>query len=261
MNGAPRRVLFTRAPRPGGPEERVLAAAGCAALSVPVLRFEPGGELARLGPRLREAPPLDLVLVTSRHAAEALARVLRGLSPAARPRCAAVGDATARPLREAGVEVDVPPASDRSRTGAAALAAHVLKRLANGSRVLFARGNLSLEVLPGALRARGVEVEELEVYRTTAAAPEVAGVLEALEQGRVAAAVFTSPSGVEALHSLVPAEAWDRLMELPAVAPGDATAGALLEAGARRIERAAEAGEGGIAAALAHALLPRAKDP
>jgi uroporphyrinogen-III synthase len=130
----------------------------------------------------------------------------------------------------------------------------VLKELEAGSRVLFARGNLSLDVLPGALRARGVEVEELEVYRTAAAAPEVSALLEALAHGRLAAAVFASPSSLEALRALVPPGAWEQLMRLPAVAPGETTAEALIRAGARRVDRAGETGSSGVAAVLARIL-------
>ena len=252
MNGEPRVVLFTRAWEPGGPEERAVAAAGCVPLEVPVLRFEPGRDLERLPARLGRPPALDFVVVTSRRAAEALAGALEGLPAGARPRCAAVGEASALPLRRAGVEVEVPV--PEAGGGAGPLASHLLHRLDRGGRVLFVRGNLSLDILPGALRARGVEVEELEAYRTVPATPEVSRLLAALAARRVAAAVIGSPSAVEALRALLPAEAWAHLMELPVVAPGETTAEALLHAGARRVARAAEAGGAGIAAALSNVL-------
>jgi uroporphyrinogen-III synthase len=252
MNAVPRVVLFTRPLMPGGPEEQVLAAEGCRALTVEVLRFEAGRDLDRLGGRLREDPAFDMAAVTSRRAAEALAAALKDLPAERRPRCAAVGPASAAPLREAGFEVDVPPPG--SGAGAARLASHLLHALHRGSRVLFARGNLSLEILPGSLRARGVEVEELEVYHTVPAGADVAALLEALGRRAVAAAVFASPSAVDGLRALLAPEAWEQLMELPAVAPGDTTAEALLEAGALRVERAGEPGRAGIAGALAGVL-------
>ncbi|MBI5836076.1 MAG: uroporphyrinogen-III synthase [Candidatus Eisenbacteria bacterium] len=247
-----RLVLFPRPPEAGGPEEVVLAAAGCAALVVPAIRFEPGADSDALAEALRAGPAPDAVAVTSARAAEAVAAVLGAMRPAPRVRLAAVGSATARPLREAGLDVDVPPQGEAQ--GAAALAAHLLRTLAPGARVLFPRGNLSLGTLPDALRAAGVQVRELEVYRTVDAVPDVEQLRAALDRRWVAAAVFTSPSGVEALRAALGPGGWKALAALPAVAPGRTTETALRAAGAVRVERAADPGRAGVAAALAKVL-------
>ena len=77
-------------------------------------------------------------------------------------RVAAIGPATARALRAHGVLTDVcrcAPSPSRSWRRSAS---------ARARRALVARAKVARDVLPDALRARGTEVDVLELYETVA---------------------------------------------------------------------------------------------
>ena len=231
MDAPTRRVvLFTRPLEPDGQEAAELKERGFDVLELPVLRFEPGPDAGRVRERLRRGPPVEAVALTSRRAAEALAEELREAPLAELPRLAAVGDATAAPLRTLGLEVEVAP-----EASAQSLAEMLARSLAPESRVVFLKGNLALRTLPDILRACGLEVEEHEVYRTAEAAVDAAPVAELLERRELAAAVFASPSAVGALRQALPPAAWDLLLVRPALAQGATTARALKDAGFQEI--------------------------
>ena len=115
------------------------------------------------------------------------------------PSWAAIGPATRRVLEAAGITVDFQPSlSDRTAL------AHEL-HVTRGDRVLVVRGDLADETLAVALRARGVEVDDVVAYRTREA-PEASRSLLArvLADGPIDAVLFTSGSTVRGLVTLAP---------------------------------------------------------
>jgi len=107
-------------------------------------------------------------------------------------RVAAIGPATARALRDHGVLADVLPER--------AVAESLVEALGDVpvARALVARARVARDVLPDALRARGAEVDVLELYET------VAEPLSAEQLGAVRGAdyvTFTSASTVSNLLS------------------------------------------------------------
>jgi len=152
----------------------------------------------------------DALAVTSQRAA----RGLSGAQIAPGVLVAAVGEATARALEQAGLSVHVV-----GERGARELAQMLV--LAPGARVLFPCAADARDDLALVLCARGVEVERLVVYDTRAAA--------AAELAReVDVRIYMSPSSVAA------AAAWERAHRGRAalrLGLGRTTAAALLEAG------------------------------
>jgi hydroxymethylbilane synthase len=128
--------------------------------------------------------PGDVVAVTSRQAAARL----RGVARPDGVRLAAVGPSTAQILELLGHPVDVV-----GRGGARALA-EVLD-VESGATVLFPCAETARPDLPDALRARGVNVEPLVVYRTIVRR-------DAPRAPEAAARVYMSPSAVEAAVEL-----------------------------------------------------------
>lgn len=202
-------------------DNRELAQA-LAARNVPVF------ELPCLATRLIEAGPLPdgpcaAVAFSSRRGVRGallhgpLVHLLQG---AGRPMIAAVGDATAAALREAGLVVDVvaEPAEG------AVLAQLLLARLAAKSSVMLIRGNIQRGELAQALREAGHGVAELTTYQNYS--PEIP-VLAAFP---VAAVFVASPSAVKRLVEKNP---W--LLNQPFCAIGPTTAEAARQLGARRV--------------------------
>jgi uroporphyrinogen III methyltransferase / synthase len=142
------------------------------------------------GPPL-DPSPYDLVCVTSANGVQGLFERLaaggRDARALAGARVAAIGSATASALAAHGIAADVLPERAVAEALVQALEDVPVRR------ALIARASRAREVLPDALRARGAEVDVLELYDTVAEplAPEV------LQSARGADYItFTSASSV-----------------------------------------------------------------
>jgi uroporphyrinogen-III synthase len=141
------------------------------------------------------------VAFTSVNAVDAVVGRARALAVdpviAADTRVAAVGPATARALRAAGLPVDLQPAA---RGSAAALAA-VFPQAAGDQSVLLPRSDLAPDTLPAALAGKGFQVRPVIAYRTVVRPPEPE-IARRLAAGDFHAVLFTSPSTVQALQGV-----------------------------------------------------------
>ncbi len=151
-----RTIAVTRARAQASALAARLRNLGAAVVEAPAIRIAP---LDHPLPPLRQ---FDLVCVTSPNGAELLLDRLRDARELAGITVAAIGPGTARALRERGVEPDVVP--DR------AVAESLVEALSDlhVDRALIARAAEGRDVLPDALRARGVEVSIAELYETVA---------------------------------------------------------------------------------------------
>jgi uroporphyrinogen III methyltransferase/synthase len=183
---ANRSVAVTRARAQSSGVARRLRALGAAVVEAPAIRIAPID-----GP----APELsvyDLVCLTSPNGVSLLFDRLRAAGRDARALAgatvAAIGPGTARALAQCGVIADIVPKQFVAEGLVEALADTPV------SRALIARAAVARDVLPDALRARGAQVDVLELYET------VAEPLSAVQRDAVAAAdyvTFTSSSTVE----------------------------------------------------------------
>jgi uroporphyrinogen III methyltransferase/synthase len=183
---ANRTVAVTRARAQSSGVARRLRALGAAVVEAPAIRIAPID-----GP----APELsvyDLVCLTSPNGVSLLFDRLRAAGRDARALAgatvAAIGPGTARALAQCGVIADIVPKQFVAEGLVEALADTPV------SRALIARAAVARDVLPDALRARGAQVDVLELYET------VAEPLSAVQRDAVAAAdyvTFTSSSTVE----------------------------------------------------------------
>ena len=183
---------------------------------VPCLSAERVGDLAPIADRVRRLTRDDLILVVSRHAAAALLAAL----PASEIRAPvlAIGEASASPLRDAGLDVRVAAAR-----GAQAVAREVA--LPHG-RILQLQSDLSPSEPAEILRSRGATVESVVAYRTVPGVRggDVAALRADLWRGPLV--VFASPSAVDGmLAALSPAE----LARARVVAIGPTTAARVRE--------------------------------
>jgi uroporphyrinogen III methyltransferase / synthase len=185
-----RTVAVTRAREQASGLAARLRELGAEVVETPVIRIVP------LAPPAPDPSGYDLICLTSPNGVRLLfdrladagldARALHGA------RVAAIGPATARALREHGVLGDVLP--DR------AVAESLVEALGDVPvrRALVARARVARDVLPDALRARGAEVEVLELYETVAE-PLSAEQLDAIRAADYL--TFTSASTVTNLLS------------------------------------------------------------
>jgi uroporphyrinogen-III synthase len=178
-------VLVTRPSGEDDPLVDALEASGYRVHAVPTVGTQP------LDFDRPDLAAYDWVVVTSAAGVAALSAFPPG------PRWAAVGTATARALRAAGVE----PALVPDEADGLALA-NALPDV-NGKRVLLVRASAAAPDLPERLRERGAAVEEMTAYLTIEGPPSSAAPLQAaLRDADLAAVVFASGSAVRGFLAL-----------------------------------------------------------
>lgn len=232
-------VVLTRRPEDNAALADVLRERRAEVLELPCVRTAPLEDAHELASALDALRADDLLVLTSRAGADAVAAVRR---PVPCP-VAAVGVTTARHATELGMRVAFVPSRADGRTLGRELP------LPAGT-VVLARSDRAAGDLPEILRARGAAVREVVAYRTVA---EVDGdateVVRAIERGPVTI-VLASPSAVDALATVGVAVL--RRAELVAIGPR--TARRVRE----RFGRTAVVADGPDATAIARAIpLPR----
>jgi len=236
------RVLVTRAVHQAGKLSAALAARGFDPVEVPVLALQPPASYDALDAALRTLGSFDWLIVTSANTVEALmARSAElGIELASmRAQIAAVGDATAKALQKAGLEVSLVPEKYVAESLVEALSSQVA-----GKRVLLAKAETVRDVIPAALCAAGATLVVADAYRNIMPPDAPARLAAALAAG-IDAATFTSSSSVthladaaQAAHLAFP------FADVKAVSIGPITSATLRAAG---WEPAAEADPSDIA--------------
>ncbi|MGO8957686.1 MAG: uroporphyrinogen-III synthase [Streptosporangiaceae bacterium] len=112
---------------------------------------------------------------------------------------AAVGEQTARALREFGIMPDLGPEGEQSAEGLADAWPAYDDILDPINRVLLPRADIATEGLLARLTELGWEAEDVTAYRTVRAAPPPAPIREAIKGGGFDAVLFTSSSTVRNL--------------------------------------------------------------
>jgi uroporphyrinogen-III synthase len=249
--GGRARVLVTRAADQADELAEALRAHDLEPVLVPAIAIEldpPGGELDRAAAGIEAQ---DWVVVTSPNGARAIVAAAQrvGTDPG-RPRWAAMGTATARPLGAAGIAVTFRPDRANGRSMASGIP------VAAGERVLVVRADLAGGGLAVALRARGAVVDDVVGYRTRPAPVSSRPLLRAaLAAGAIDAVILASGSAVRGLVALAAAEDLD-VTCVPAVCIGPETRRAAEEAGFDVIAESRARDARSLAAATAVALIP-----
>lgn len=160
---AGRTVAVTRARAQASGLARRLGELGARVVQTPAIRIRslPGPPLDTSG--------YDLICLTSPNGVDALFERLsdrthppRDARALAGAKIAVIGPGTAEALRRHGIEADVVPERFVAESLVEALAG------VDAKRALVARASKARDVLPEALRERGIEVDELALYETLA---------------------------------------------------------------------------------------------
>ncbi|MCC2309211.1 uroporphyrinogen-III synthase [Cellulomonas chengniuliangii] len=200
------RVLVPRATGDPDPVAIALAAAGAEPVTVELITTVPPEDPTELDDLLlalgahyytwlvvTSGATLPVLASRAEEVGSTLAELVAGT------RVAAVGPATARALRQAGVQVDLVP---RGTSSAAALLEQWPAASGEG-RILAPHADLASRRLVDGLRARGWEVDDVVAYRTLRGAPPEPQVRAAWSAGEIDAALLTSGSTARHLIELL----------------------------------------------------------
>jgi uroporphyrinogen III methyltransferase/synthase len=197
-----RRVLVTRIREQASKLSQGLKRLGAAVLEVPTIALTPPSELRPLLTAVENVENYDGILFTSVNGVAAFMEALSAAGKDARALAAAVlgaiGPATAKALRDWGLNPDI--------TAATFVAEGLLEALAGrslaGARVLIPRAQQARDVLPETLRAWGAMVEVAPAYQVLAPPESAARLKSALERG-LDIITFTASSTVNNFMDLL----------------------------------------------------------
>jgi len=190
------RVLVTRPVQQAGNLCRLLTESGAVPIRFPTLEIVG----VQPEPSILEAAALsDWLIFTSSNAVDFAIRAFGGKMPSLNTqlRIAAVGQATAGALLQAGWRVDCVPASEFSSEG---LLAEAPLQAVAGAHCTIVRGSGGREKLAEALSSRGAEVGYLEVYSRCRPDVDSTELADHLRSDLLQAITITS---VEALQNLL----------------------------------------------------------
>ncbi len=190
-----RRILVTRGASQAGKLSDGLREFGAVAIEVPVIEIVPPDSYDALDQALSNLAQYDWLILTSANTVRILAerigpntQVLQGSAP--QQGIAAIGSATEKAAREAGLNVTVTP-QDYVAEGLVEL----LKDKVAGKRVLLARAAVARDVVPDALREAGAIVDIVDAYSNVLPAAAPQQLRHAFARG-IDAVTFASSSSV-----------------------------------------------------------------
>jgi uroporphyrinogen-III synthase/uncharacterized protein HemX len=248
-------VLVTRPDGQADGLAHLINEAGGQAVLVPLLSIAPPLNPSTAKSLLNAAEPWDWLIFISANAVRGVLGVDGWMGPVAgATRLAAVGEATATALAEAGLTVDLVP---YPQFNSEALLADPRMAQVAGQRVLIVRGEGGREHLAETLRERGADVAYAEVYRRVPVSIEAfSSSLNLWQEASFDAVVVTSGEALAHLTGLLRETGLDSQPRPVLVVPSERIANQAAEQGWPRILIAEQASDEGIVQAikqLAHA--------
>ena len=180
-----------------------LAREGARVFVFPTLAIEDLKLTAPLERLLRALDRFDLAIFVSANAVDKTLAMVRRIAPwpPLLP-VAAIGEATAAALRDAGFTSVVSPAERHDSEALLALPRLERSRI-EGSNIVVFRGEGGREHLKESLEARGAHVEYAECYRRVKPASDPRALLQALARGEIHAVSALSAQTLENFVSLI----------------------------------------------------------
>ena len=250
-----RTVLVTRARHQAGKLAEELRAQGATVVEIPAIAIVPPESYEPLDRALKTLSQYQWLIATSANAVDGLRGRMEALGIGAGSfadvTIAAIGSATARALRELGLEPAVTPPEYVAESLAGALGGRT-----RGQRVLLARAAVARDVIPDALRADGATVDVVDAYRTVIPKESVTAIRTIFGTGGRApdAATFTSSSTVTNFAALLHEAGVSAPKSMRAVSIGPITSGTLREHGWKPAAEADPHDLDGLVAAVIAAL-------
>ncbi len=190
-----------------------LSALGAECLECPTIRVVPPEDWAPLDAAIDKLDTYDWLVLTSVNGVsfffDRLYKRDKDVRALKDVRTATIGPATAKRLRDCGLNSDIVPESYRAESIVEAFKNEAIK----GKRVLLPRAKEARPVLPVELRKMGAIVDEIAAYQTEQARENVDALIKRLEESSIDLLTFTSSSTVRNFKALLPPDRFESLIE------------------------------------------------
>ena len=227
-------VLLTRPSDQSRKLTELLQIAGARVIHFPTIEIAPPADWSQLDSAIERIGSFDWIIFTSVNAVMSLNQrafeketVISGRN--GRPSICVIGAATARAVESVGLQVTTVASQSDSAGLIDALLARTNGEL-KGLKLLLPRGNLATNQIPDELRRSGAEVTCVEAYRTIRPDSDAREIVRLVEDGKIWAVTFFSPSAIKNLAEMTgPKPLSDLLRDTLVCCIGSTTAAAALE--------------------------------
>lgn len=206
-------VVVTRARAQASDLVDHLSNLGAECLECPAIRIVPPEDWSRLDQAVENLHTYDWLVFTSVNGVsfffERLYEKGRDVRSLKDMRTAAIGPATAKRLRDYGLNSDIVPETYRAESIVQAFEQQAVAE----KRILLPRAQEARPILPEELRKMGAVVDEIAVYRTEQDRENVHELVRGLEEGTIDVITFTSSSTARNFKALLPQERFEALLE------------------------------------------------
>lgn len=239
-------ILVTRPAEQAERLSQLIQAAGGAPFVFPAIEIKPPTHSARLEDILSRLDQFDLAIFISPTAVDSVwKRIDKVRSWPRSLRVAAVGQGSARALRERGLDNVIAPTG---RSDSEALLALPELQEVTGKRIVIFRGEGGRELLAQALARRGAEVEYAECYRRAKPDTDITPLLQQQKEQNFAAIILTSRESLANLREML-GDAWGSFQAVPVFVSHERIAEAARTLGLNSVE-IAPGGDDGLVQAM-----------
>src|SRR5215471_2411803 len=259
---AGRTVIITRQKDQAADMAGILEGAGASVIFCPTIETVPPDSWSGLDESISRVSTYDWIVFTSANAVRFFNRRLSdlglGISTIDSLTSCCIGPATASALASTGARVDV-TAADSTAEGALQAIIHYSGGAAavKGKRFLIPRAQVARQFLPEELRKLGAAVDTVDAYKTVKPDLDRRAITSMLQERRISAITFTSPSTVEHFFDLVASPSLAGLLKGVLIACiGPVTAAAARQRGLDFIVQPDSHNAGALARAIINALAP-----
>ena len=216
MNKKPlfgKKILITRARDQSGDFAVHLKKLGAEVIEFPTIEIVPPKSWEKLDQTIEHLKSYDWIIFTSANGVhffwKRLKEKRKNLPLFASLKVAAIGPATAKKLREKGVQVSYTP----KEFIAEGILRGFKKMELKGKRILLARAKKARDILPKGLRKMGAKVNVVETYRTVKPKGGTKRLKELFLKKKIDAITFTSSSTVNHFVELLRKEDLKKLLK------------------------------------------------
>ncbi|MHB8075173.1 uroporphyrinogen-III C-methyltransferase [Desulfosporosinus fructosivorans] len=197
------RIVVTRARHQASELSLAIEALGGEAWEFPMIEIVPPTDSSYLTKAVSDLKGFQWLIFTSSNGVEGFFAELknqeRDVRDLAGIEIVAIGPATKVALEQRGLRASFVPEEFRAEKIIEGLSGRIL----SGQRVLLARAEEARDVLPESLKARGVEVWDVPVYKTVIGAANRGELQQMLREKEIHAVTFTSSSTVRNFVTLL----------------------------------------------------------